>query len=151
MSRVTKPCHDPLPYLGRTDQTVRVVFQHLAQAARNARDALAQQTTVCWEDQETEERHAVGGAIDDALALMQRETQPVQKPPDRLAEFDQTLAIIAEENKVIAISNVAANAEFLFHEMVEGIEIDVREELAGQIADRQASGAENSEQVIAGE
>ena len=47
-------------------------------------------------------------------------------------------AVRAEEDEVVHVAHVARHAQLLLHEMVEAIQMDVREELAGQIADRQS-------------
>lgn len=57
-----------------------------------------------------------------------------------------------QEHKIVHEANVKAAMQCFFHEMIEGIQINVGEELAGQIADGQAAPAlKRQEQIIAGE
>ena len=48
------------------------------------------------------------------------------------------LAILREDQEIIHVADVAFHSQLLFYEMIEAIEMDVREELAGQIPDGQA-------------
>lgn len=47
-------------------------------------------------------------------------------------------AIRAEEDEVIHVAHISRHAQPLLHEVIEAIQMDVREKLAGQVADRQA-------------
>ncbi len=64
----------------------------------------------------------------------------------------QLRPIVAKQRKVIDVPQVGRNFYLLFDKMVEAVEVDVSEKLAGEIADRQAMATlQRGEQVIAGE
>jgi hypothetical protein len=45
-------------------------------------------------------------------------------------------AIRAKEDEVIHIAHLSRHAQFLLHEVIEAIQVNVGEKLAGQVADR---------------
>ena len=57
---------------------------------------------------------------------------------------------VAEQREIVHVAQVGRAAQLALDEMIEGIEIAVRPELRGQIADRQAARTAGGEQVVAG-
>ena len=55
-----------------------------------------------------------------------------------------------QQHQVIAVSQVIARLELMFNELVQRIQIDVGEELAGQVADGQAAAGLGLEQGLVG-
>ena len=57
---------------------------------------------------------------------------------DAFAGVDEEGSIVAEEGEVIDVTQVAVGVELFGDVVIEGVEVDVGEELAGEIADRDA-------------
>ena len=58
-------------------------------------------------------------------------------------------AVIAEEGEVIDVANVVGGIEGFADEVIELIEIQIGEELAGEVADRKSFGAKGAEEIVA--
>ena len=81
---------------------------------------------------------------------MQRQASAGEIWRQPIAPAFQDLRVIVEQGEVVDVPNVAPHPQHLRAEMIEAIEVDVGEELAGQIADRQpAPPAIRLEQVVA--
>lgn len=60
--------------------------------------------------------------------------------------------LLAEDHEVVHVSEIGAAAEMLLHEVVQWVEIEVGEELAREVADRQAAPPlDRREEIVAGE
>ena len=87
---------------------------------------------------------------DDGLAWMQLQSATFEQPCDPALPLGQHARIVMEQRKVIDIAQVRRAQDF-GAEMIERVEIEIGEELAREIADRQAAPArERRKQVIAG-
>lgn len=75
------------------------------------------------------------------LPLMQDQTKSLQKTGHLFRSPPQPALVIAEERQIIGIADIARRAQHFFHEMVEGIEIQVGEKLTGQVPDGDPSPA----------
>lgn len=84
---------------------------------------------------------------------MQKQPQALrQEALAFLLHFVQPLLVVVEEHEIVDVADIALDAQFFFHEVVERREVEVGEELAGEVAHRQAFAAGgNGEQVVAGE
>ena len=63
----------------------------------------------------------------------------------------QGRCIGGKEQHVIDIPHIARTAQGALDEVVEGVEIDIGPELAGQVADGQATRAQRGKQIVTGE
>ncbi len=57
---------------------------------------------------------------------------------DPRSPIDKTCGIVVEQRKVVHVADVR-RLKHLGHEVIEAVQIQIGEELAGQIADRQAA------------
>ena len=76
--------------------------------------------------------------------------------PPRIPRFDEPLIpiplpIITEKQEIVQVANVTFHSQVVLHEVVESVQINIRQELARQISNRQSTIVEpNIEQVAAG-
>lgn len=83
------------------------------------------------------------------LARMERQTQCGQVVAHGFFDRPQTLLVVAEDDKVVAITQVGLTTQLLLHEMVEPVQIHVGKKLTGQVADGNAPPPDQrTEQVI---
>jgi len=82
---------------------------------------------------------------------MQYEASLRQEPLNLPSNPVQLALAVVEHPEVVRVANVSPHSELFLDEVVQWIEEDVGEELAGQIANRQSSGAEEGKEVVAGE
>ncbi len=86
------------------------------------------------------------------LPGMQFEPEPFEKSADLLPPVAQERFALPEEEEVIHVAEIAVNAQFLFHKVIEAIEIEVREKLRREAPDRNPpSEVEGREEIVAGE
>lgn len=123
-----------------------------AQAIAGAFDALGRQPPPASRVKlVAQERGGLRGREDHSLAWVQFEPAPRQELCDLAAPFRQLLGAVGEQREVINIAQIR-RTQFLGAEMIQRIEKDIRELLAGEIADRQAAAPlKRGEQIIAGE
>lgn len=81
------------------------------------------------------------------LARMQLQPAAFEEPGDARAPFGQHARIIMEKRKVIDIAQVR-RAEDFGAEMIERVEIEIGEELARKVADRQVNHVHNKFMLI---
>ena len=81
---------------------------------------------------------------------MNRQTQVRQPVHDGLLPCPQRSLSVSKKQKIVHVADVACTVEFSFHKMVKGIQITVRPELAGEIADGQTSRPVDGKEVVAG-
>src|SRR5690349_2481924 len=68
---------------------------------------------------------------------LESEAQPIcEEALDRLLPGEQLLTVLVHEHEVIDVAQVPRDLEVVLHELVELVEVDVSEELAGEVADR---------------
>lgn len=79
------------------------------------------------------------GAAESVFVRVEFEMEAAQVFAAGVSPSAGLLLGIREEQEVIDITDVAFDAEILFHEVIEAIETDVGEELAGEVADGQAA------------
>ncbi len=75
---------------------------------------------------------------DDVLGRMQPQPQASQKVPDLFAHFGQVLLVVGEHQEIIDVADVALDPQAVLDEVIERVEVDVGEELAGLVADGDA-------------
>jgi len=88
------------------------------------------QAHLVGKDHEPEELDPLLHPPDAALARVQRLPQAGQEPGDLGAHLPQEPLVVVKSAEVVHVPEVAADPQALFHEMVQGIQIDVRKELA---------------------
>ena len=107
----------------------RQFLPHAAQGV--AADVTTIRLQVC-----TEELHSLTDRADAHLTLMKREVQLFfKKPPNPRNNTTQCLTAAADNKEVIHIAAIVTASERAFHEVIETTQIDVAEELAGEVAD----------------
>jgi hypothetical protein len=65
------------------------------------------------------------------------ELKRIQKLPDFFATSPQIAATFRKQQKVIDVADVSLDPQFMFHKLIQGIQVNVGKELARQIPDRQ--------------
>jgi hypothetical protein len=68
---------------------------------------------------------------------VQRQATSGEIGGDPIRPGGQDLRLVVEQREVVDVPQVARSSQHLLAEMIEAIEVDVGEELAGQVADRQ--------------
>jgi hypothetical protein len=97
-----------------------------------------------------EEVRALRAAGDARLGWMQAQPPPRQEGLDLDAPSRQLGAIVMEQREVVNITDIPPTAQPLLDEMIQRVEIDVREELARQITDGQAAAPlQRAQEIIA--
>ena len=87
-------------------------------------------------DPVADELDAVPDRVDLCLVVQVEQQLLAEKVPDRVQICDQTVAVVAEDNVVVHVPDVEVLAELVLDELIELVEADVREHLAGQVPDR---------------
>ena len=83
------------------------------------------------------------------LCFVNRQPLARQASDDRVFPHPQLGLAVAEQGEIVHVAQVRAAAQLALDEPVEVVQIHVRPELRGQIADGQAARATGGEQVIA--
>jgi hypothetical protein len=99
-----------------------------------------------------EEADALAAGEDPRLRGLQPETKASHPALDSPVPLVQLALGIREEAEIIHVADIAGTAEFFLYKVVDRIEVDVGEELARQVSDREAAAAfEGREELVAGE
>ena len=113
--------------------------QEPAVAATEVLQALfAEPYAAVGKHREPDEVDANGGAGEPVFVGMDVECDPRQAVPQPCADGPQFRPRLPKDEKVVHVADVAAGPHDFRHEMVERVEHHVGEELARQVADRQA-------------
>src|SRR5262249_42883856 len=148
---VSYPTHDPGADDLEPDATPRILPLHPSHPAAEAADILPGNQSMGREDPIAQEADALFAREDDALVPVDLEPQGLQEMLDLPLDLVEPLLVVGEDEKVIDVADVA-QSQALGDEVVQGIEVDVGEELAGLVAQRQSSPPlRRREQVVAGE
>ena len=83
----------------------------------------------------TQERRRLAGRQDHRLARMELQPPALQVGADPLPPLVELRGVVVEQCGVVDVAQVSARAQHLLAEVVEPVEMDVGEELAGQVAD----------------
>ena len=101
---------------------------------------------------EAQEGGGLAGGRDVRLVRVKAKAPTLQIPLDPPPPLRELLRIVVEQREVVHVPHVPLRAQHFLAEVVEAIEIEVGEELAGEVADGQAAPPfEGGEQVVAGE
>ena len=135
------------------DGPVPPAIPQAAQAVAEAADVvLGQAAAPIGQQHEAEERRQFMRRQDDGFSRMQPEPPFFKEHADPSPPLLELFAVVVKQSEVINIAQVTFCAENLLAEVVQTVEIDVGEELAGQVADGQAPASlKGRQQVIARE
>ena len=151
MAGMTHPTHDPGADGVEPDATIGKLPLHPAHPAAEAADVLLGNQSVRREDPIAQEADALFAREDDALVPMDSEPQGLQKMLDLPFDLVEPPLVIGKDEKVINVADVT-QPEMVSDEMIKRVEVDVGEELAGLVAQRQTpTPLGGGEQVVAGE
>jgi hypothetical protein len=151
MARVADPAHDPGADRIEADATTGKLSLHPAHPATEPSHVFLRQQPVRREHAITQEPDALFARKDHALVLVDLKAQRRQESLDFQAHLMQPPLVVGEDQEVINVADVT-QPEPVGHIMIEWIEVDVGEELARLVAQRQALAAlDGREQVISGE
>src|SRR5262249_52382783 len=104
------------------------------------------------EDAVTQKVDAVLGAQHLALGGVQPQAQAGEVGSHGLFDLPESTFVIAKDDEIVAVADVGMTAQRLFGKVVEAVEIDIGEELAGEVPNGQAlTAACGREQIVAGE
>ena len=124
---------------------------HPAHPTAEPSDVLLGQQPVRREDPVAEEADALVAREDDALVPVDPEPERSRNSLDLGPDLVEPPLVVGEDQEVIDVTDVA-QPEPVGDEVVERVEVDVGEELAGLVAQRQAPAPLGGrEQVVAGE
>ena len=152
MFRVGDPRADPAFDLPAGHGSVAPPVAQAPQAvAEAAHVRVGQAAPAAGEEDEAQEFGWLFRLHDHGLARMEAQAAAFQEAGDAAPPFLEAVGVVVEECEVVHVAQVALRSQDLLAEVVQAVEVDVREELAGQVADGQAAPAlERGEQVVAG-
>ena len=145
------PAHDPGTDRVEADPAGGELALHPAHPAAEAADVLLSQEPMRREDPVTEEPDSVPGRENDALVRMDAEPQLFEESADLVADLVQPPLVVGEDQEVVDVADIA-QPQPVGDEVVQRVEVDIGEELAGLVAQRQSPAPLGGrEQVVAGE
>lgn len=93
-----------------------------------------------------------GSRLDPCLGRMQQQPAAMAINVEPFPPRGQHVRVIMKECKVVGVPHISRRTQYFPDEMIEAVEVHIREELARQVADRQAARAfMRSEKVVARE
>lgn len=92
-----------------------------------------------WKNDKTQKRDSLCDGARLAFGFVQGQAQFGKFGDDAAAPFVQFCFVVREQQKIIHIADVTLAAQVAFDEMIEGVEVAVRPELAGEVADGQSA------------
>lgn len=149
---MAQPTHERLSNFRQGDLSARMLFLELPHAPGKAPHVFRRQKAILRKNDLPQK--SLPAKRRTYLAFLQIELDPkiVKKILHRGHERLKTPRCVIETGGVVDVAQIEPAAQLFFHEMVEGIEINIGEELAGQISNRQAAPAlQRRKQIIAGE
>lgn len=83
---------------------------------------------------------------------MQPQAQAGEVRGHGLFDVPESVFVVAENDEIVTVADIGTAAQCLFDEVIEAVEIDIGEELAGEVADGKAlATGRGREQIIARE
>ena len=107
---------------------------------RNRRHIRLRQAPPAGRQLVAEEGCGGAGFQNDSLARVQRKPPPRQPRRDALTPIRQHRRIVVEQSEIVYVTQIG-RAQHLGDEMIQAVEEQIGEELAGQVADGQAAAA----------
>lgn len=99
-------------------------------------DVLPFQAPPVREDRHAQKRYAPLRLEDAAFSLVQGKTKTLKISDDRRFGLPQEPLVVVKEDKIIHVTEIMPAPQPLFDEMIQSIELDVREKLGCQVTDR---------------
>ena len=146
---VVHPAFDAGVKLAEADSPGTVVVEALAEMAGGRAHLARLDQAVTRMDDETQPRNAAGCRQDLRRVLVNRQPQVRQTPDERTLPRPQLAFAVAEQRKVVDVAQVRRATQLAGDELVERMQVTIRPELRGQIADRQATRAAGRQEIVA--
>src|SRR6202521_2674745 len=141
MLSVSDPCPHARFDITEPDRSCPPLIAEAAQAiAKASHVVLGEATATVGVQLKAEKLRRLGARQDHGLARVKLEPTAGEVPLNPQPPVRQYGGIIVEQREIIHVTHVGC-PQYFGHEMIEAIEIKVREELAGQVADRQTAAA----------
>ena len=140
MGQVGIPAQGGSAGAGGADATLGQVPGVPAQAPADAQQAVVAQANAAADQVKTYEAGPSGGAANLRFAGMKSQAQGVQLSAQHRQGVAQRLGVISEQGQIIHIAQVGTHPRQASQVMVDGVEVEIGQELAGEVADRQAPG-----------
>lgn len=121
--------------LGEVDKAPGVGAGEAAQAAAEAVAVVVAQAPVVGKHQIAEEVQSVPRRADVGLARMQPQAVRGQPVLYRHPNLGAAALVVVEGDHVLDVAQIGLDPKLLLHEVVQAVEIEVGQELAGQVAD----------------
>ena len=100
--------------------------------AETAHVLLREAPAAARQQNEPQEGGRLADGSDVRLERVQAQAAAFEKPLDALPPFEKLRRIVVEEREVVNVAEVALGSQHLLAEVVEAVEIDLGEELAGE-------------------
>ena len=127
------------------------VAQAAQAVAEPANVVLGQAAAPTRKQHEAEKRRRFRIRGDEGLARMQFETTTFQIQSNAFPPFGKHSRIVVEQREIVHITHIPLGPQHLLAEMIQRVEIKIGEELACQIANRQAAPPfARRKQIVAG-
>ena len=153
MLRVGDPGSHALLDFELSDAPVLPAVPQAPQTVAEATDILLRETAAAARQKdEAQEGGGLAGRRDVRLVRVKAQAPTLQVPLDLFPPLGELVRIVVEENEVVHVAHVPPGPQHLLAEVVEAIKVEVREKLAGEVADGQAAPPfEGGEEVVGGE
>ena len=86
-------------------------------------------------EDESQEGGGLAGGRNVRLVRVEAKAPTLQIPLDPSVPLRELARIVVEEREILHVANVSLRPQHLFAEVVEAVEVEVGEELAGEVAD----------------
>ena len=118
---------------------VEVLVRHLLEALQGGVVGAPAHGAAPWLDDLADEVDAAADGLQDRLRVVELDAELArQEGLERRAPGVQLRRVFMQQDEVVDVAHVVARAQPVLDELVEDVEVDVGEELARQVADRQA-------------
>jgi len=152
MIGMTEPCRDTLLNSSRRDHALPILPLHPLEIPGKPKATGTAQTAMCRIDEIAKKVQTARNGYRLLFFRMQTQTQTTrQKFRNTVTYFPKEGFVVLQNHKIVYITDIATTVQRLFDKVVERVEIEIGEELAGLVAERQsASPFGGREEVIAG-
>ena len=142
--------HTPLDVRARRVAPAPTVAQTPQAVAETADIIFRQSPPASGQQNETEERRRLARRHNPGLARVKAETTPFEVAGDPSPPFVQPLGLVVKQHEIVHVAHIALRPQDILAEMIEAVQIDIGEELAGQVSDGEAPPTlPRREQVVA--
>ena len=136
MSGVGDPrAHPALDLLAGHGSMAPPVAQPPQSVAEAAHVPFGQAAPAAGEEDEAQELRRLARRHDAGLARVEPQPAAFEESGDAVPPLHESLGVIVEQREVVHVAQVALRPQNLLAEVVEAVEMDIGEELAGQVAD----------------